>query len=269
MTFVEKLLSASRTNRSLVCVGLDPDPALMPVKDVFEFNKAIIDATADLVCVYKPNIAFYEAMGIDGLMALEKTVKYIPKGIPIICDAKRGDIGNTSKAYARALFETMDFDAATVNPYLGHDSLDSFLQYGDKGVIILCKTSNPGSADFQELEVKLPGTERSMKLYEMVAEKALEWNTRGNVGLVVGATFPSELERVREICPDLFILIPGIGAQAGDLEGAVKSGVDAQGEKAIISSSRQILYASKGKDYASAARKAALKLRDDINSIRN
>ncbi len=268
MNFLEKLLNAARTNRSLLCIGLDPDPELMPWGDVAEFNRAIIDATLDLVCAYKPNLAFYEVLGVDGLKALEKTVDYIPADIPVIGDAKRGDIGSTARAYARALFETLGFDAATVNPYLGYDSLEPFIEYREKGVFILCRTSNAGSAHFQDLllcEKSAKAGEGEKPLFEVVAQRAREWNTFGNVGLVVGATYPEELRRVRQLCPRMPLLIPGIGAQGGDLASAVRYGVDDQGEKAIISSSRQIIYASKGKDFAEAARGAALKLRDEIN----
>jgi len=267
MNFIDKLLSASRSNKSLLCVGLDPDPKLMPPKlSVFEFNREIVDTTSDLVCAYKPNLAFYEALGIDGLKALEKTLAHIPKGIPVIGDAKRGDISSSSEAYARALFDTFGFDAATVNPYLGHDSIAPFIAYADKGVFILCKTSNAGSADFQEiLCVESTSGRNTRPLFEMVALRAREWNTRGNIGLVVGATYPEQLKRVRALCPELPLLIPGIGAQGGDLAAVVKYGVDANGEKAILNCSRQIIYASKGKDFAQAARREALKLRDRIN----
>jgi len=262
MVFVDKLLSAGRHNKSLLCVGLDPDVTLMPGVGLLGFNKAIIDATADLVCAYKPNLAFYEALGTDGLESLLKTVEYIPNFIPVIGDGKRGDIGNTAKAYARALFETFRFDAATVNPYLGHDAVEPFLEYKDKGIFILCRTSNPGASDFQDLV-----DARGMPLYQAVASKAREWNTEGNVGLVVGATYPGELKTIRKLCPEMPILIPGIGAQGGDLASAVKNGIDARGEKAIITVSRQILYASKGKDFAAGARRTAQGLRDDINKI--
>ena len=271
---MEKLLKAARTNGSLLCIGLDPDPELMPAgMGVLEFNRAIVDATSDLVCAYKPNLAFYEALGTTGLSALEKTVTYIPDAIPVIGDAKRGDIGSTARAYARALFETLGFDAATVNPYLGYDSLEPFIEYREKGVFILCRTSNAGSVDFQDLvlsgkSVGVEGGERP--LFEEVALRAREWNAQGNVGLVVGATYPQELRRVRQLCPQMPLLIPGIGAQGGDPASAVRYGVDARGEKAIISSSRQIIYAylgegGKGGDFAAAARGAALKLRDEIN----
>jgi orotidine-5'-phosphate decarboxylase len=266
MNFVEKLLSASRNSKSLLCVGLDPDPKLMPPKlSVFEFNREIIDTTSDLVCAYKPNLAFYEALGMQGLRALEKTLAHIPKGIPVIGDAKRGDIASSSEAYARALFDTFGFDAATVNPYLGRDSIAPFIAYADKGVFIMCKTSNAGSADFQESLCSEGSNANTRPLFELVALKAREWNTWGNIGLVVGATYPEQLRRVRELCPDLPLLIPGIGAQGGDLASAVRYGLDANGEKAIINCSRQILYASRGKDFAEAARSEALKLRDQIN----
>ncbi|MBE0480225.1 MAG: orotidine-5'-phosphate decarboxylase [Dehalococcoidia bacterium] len=265
MDFVQKLARASRDNGSLLCVGLDPNPALMPVTDLFQFNREIIDATRDLVCAYKPNLAFYEALGTEGLTALERTVQHIPDSIPIIGDAKRGDISSSSEAYAQAMFGWLDFDAITVSPYLGYDSIAPFVEYQGKGVFILCKTSNPGSSDFQELECCLPGTGERQPLYRFVARKALEWNSRGNIGLVVGATYPEQLGEIRRLCPDLPLLIPGVGAQSGDLEAAVRSGVDRRGENAIINSSRQILYASRGKDFAQAARDQARRLRDEIN----
>ena len=263
MEFVSHLLDASRRNRSLLCIGLDPDPSKLPVKDVFEFNRAIIDATSDLVCCYKPNLAFYEAMGIRGLQALKKTVAYIPRDIPVIGDAKRGDIGNTAAAYARALFDYYKFDAATVNPYLGYDSVKPFLDYRNKGVFVLCRTSNSSASDFQDLVDNF-----GMKFYQSVALRAGDWNKGGNIGLVVGATYPDELKEIRKLCPDMPLLIPGIGAQGGDLELSVRYGVNAAGEMAIIVAARQVLYASKGTDYAQAARKTALELRDNINRFR-
>ena len=264
MNFIEKLTGISRKNRSLLCVGLDPDPKLMPDKvSVFDFNKAIIDATADLVCAYKPNFAFYEAIGNEGLGALKRTVDYIPKAIPVIADAKRGDIGNTAKAYAEAIFTYFNFDAATVSPYLGFDSLEPFIQYHDKGILILCRTSNPGAVDFQSLICELDN--KKLPLFEIVALKASQWNKHGNIGLVVGATYPEELKLIRQNHPDMPLLIPGIGAQGGDLATPVRYGVDAHGEKAIINSSRQILYASREKTFAVEARRAALALREQIN----
>ncbi|MFC1847804.1 orotidine-5'-phosphate decarboxylase [Chloroflexota bacterium] len=266
MNFLEKLLAASQHNRSLLCIGLDPDPKLMPEIDVFQFNREIVDATSDLVCAYKPNLAFYEALGIAGLKALEKTLACLPEAIPVIGDAKLGDVSSSSKAYAQAMFDVFGFDAVTANPYLGHDSLAPFLAYKDKGTFILCKTSNPGSADFQDafLSTGEPN-EKAVPLYQRVAMKAGEWNTHGNVGLVVGATYPQQLKTVRELCPDLPLLIPGIGAQGGDIEAAARHGVDAHGRKAILNCSRQILYASRDKDFALAARREAMKLRDRIN----
>ena len=260
MNFVDALLDASRKNKNLLCIGLDPDPELMPGVDMLQFNKAIIDATCDLVCAYKLNLAFYEAMGIEGATILEKTIKHAPSNIPLIGDAKRGDIGNTARAYARALFSVFGFDAATVNPYLGFDSLEPFINYQDKGIFILCRTSNKGALDFQNLCTD------GVPLYEMVAQKAREWNIYGNIGLVAGATYPEELKRVRSICPEMPLLIPGIGTQGGDLASAVGYGVDARGEKAIINVSRQVLYASREEDFAQAARNTAEKIRSQINS---
>ena len=267
-TFVERLDTACGASQSLVCVGLDPDPALMPVEDVFSFNKAIVDATHDLICAYKPNLAFYEALGLGGLQALAQTVQHIREVAPsvvLIGDAKRGDIGNTAAAYARALFEVWGFDAATVNPYLGSDAVEPFLAYQDRGVFILCRTSNPGAGDFQDMLVA-HGEDTPHPLYQMVALRAMRWNRHGNVGLVVGATYPEELSRVRKLCPDMPILIPGIGSQAGDLEQSVMRGVDTQGRRAIINSSRGIIYASRGADFAELARAATMKLRDAINT---
>lgn len=268
MNFIEKLVNATRKNKSLLCVGLDPDPMLMPDKaGVFEFNQAIIDATADLVCAYKPNLAFYEALGNEGLDALKRTVEYIPDDIPVIGDAKRGDIGNTAKAYAKAIFENFNFDATTVTPYLGFDSIEPFIEYSDKGIFILCRTSNAGAADFQSLRCQ---TEEHgyRPLFEIVALKASQWNIHGNIGLVVGATYPEELKLIRNSYPDMPLLIPGIGAQGGDLAAAVRYGVNAEGAGAIINSSRGIIYASPGKDFAQAARQAATSLRDRINHYR-
>jgi len=268
MKFTEKLAAAVQQNRSLVCVGLDPDPALLPEKmGIFEFNKAIIDATADLVCAFKPNFAFYEALGLTGMEALQKTIAYVPKGIPVIADAKRGDIGNTSRAYARAIFEFYGCDAVTVSPYLGFDSIEPFISYSEKGIFILCRTSNAGAADFQSLPCNIPPV--PAHLFEIVARKAAEWNRHGNIGLVVGATYPEELSLIRQTYPEMLLLIPGVGAQGGDIATVVKNGVNIRKEGAIINSSRQILYAAKGKDFAIAARKAASELREQINKYRN
>jgi len=267
MNFNEKLQTAVLKNNSLICVGLDTDPALIPEDmGVYDFNKAIIESTSDLVCAYKPNLALYEAIGDEGVDILKRTVKCIPSDIPVIADAKRGDIGNTSKAYAKALFEFFGFDAATVNPYLGFDAIEPFLQYRDKGSFVLCRTSNASAADFQSLRCE---TQRGLRsLFEIVADKAAEWNTAGNTGLVVGATYPDELQLIRRQHPDIPILIPGIGAQGGDVPLTVKYGTSSKGDKAIINSSRQIIFASRGKDFAEAARKAAKALRDEINKYR-
>jgi len=258
LNFIEKLKQASLKNNSLLCVGLDPDPELMPPVELIDFLREIIEATSDLVCAYKPNLAFYEALGLDGLVALKRVLEFIPAGVPVIGDAKRGDIGNSSRKYAQALFEEFGFDAVTVSPYLGADSLRSFLEYADRGVFILCYTSNPGASDFQTFGRELP-------LFELVAQKAKEWNAHGNVGLVVGATQVEGLRRVRELCPEMPLLIPGVGAQRGDLESVVRYG----GERIVINSSRGVLYASRGRDFASAARQEAQRLRNKINRVRH
>lgn len=267
MKFTDKLSNISQRNDSLLCIGLDPDPLLMPTGvTVPEFNKAIIDATADLVCAYKPNFAFYEVLGEEGPEALRQTIKLVPPEIPVIADAKRNDIGNTAKAYARAIFEYYGCDAATVNPYLGFDSVEPFLNYQDRGVFILCRTSNPGAADFQSLICNIQTEPR--RLYEFVAEKAAEWNKYSNIGLVVGATYPEELVNVRQQHPEMLLLIPGVGSQGGDLNTVVRKGVDKRGAGIIINSSRQVLYAAKGSDFAFAARKVASTIREQINRIR-
>ena len=264
MNFNEKLLTACRKNKSLLCIGLDPDPELMPSQiKVSEFNKAIIKATSDLVCAYKLNLAFYEALGDEGLNALKDTIKYIPDYIPVIGDAKRGDIGNTAKAYARAIFDNLGFDATTVSPYLGFDSIEPFIQYTDKGVFILCRTSNAGAVDFQSLRCETELGPRP--LFEVVALKAGQWNIHGNIGLVIGATYPEALKLIRQAHADMPLLIPGVGAQGGDIALAVHYGVDAQGERAILNSSRHIIYASRKKNFAQAARRAASSLREQIN----
>ena len=264
MNFIEKLTQATRKNNSLLCIGLDPDPALMPDKvSILEFNREIIAATADLVCAYKLNFAFYEALESEGLDALKHSVKYIPDDIPVIGDAKRGDIGNTAKAYAKSIFTNFNFDATTVNPYLGFDSIEPFIQYHDRGVFLLCRTSNASAIDFQSLRSEVEGSHRP--LFEIVAQKASQWNVHGNIGLVVGATYPEELKAIRNNHPDMPLLIPGIGAQGGDLALTIRYGVDIHKEKAIINSSRQIIYASREKDFAQAARRAATELRDQIN----
>ena len=266
--FLTRLEQACAASKSLVCVGLDVDPARMPVADPFQFNQAIIDATADLVCAYKPNLAFYEALGLPGLKALECTVSYVRRTAPsaiIIGDAKRGDIGPSAQAYARAMFETWDFDAATINAWGGQDTVAPFLDDETRGAFIWCRGSNPGSVDLQDLE--LNATEGQLSLYQHLAQRAQAWNQRGNLGLVVGATFPEQLAAVRRACPDMPLLIPGVGTQGGDLDSAVRQGTNAQGRLAIINSSRGIIYASTGADFAQAARREASRLRDAINLL--
>lgn len=274
-TFLEKLEMACSSGRSLLCVGLDVDPAQMPVADVFEFNQAIIDATADLVCAYKPNLAFYEALGIPGLKALQRTVEYIRRVAPhpcIIGDAKRGDIGPSGQAYARAMFQVWDFDAVTANAWGGEDTLEPFLADEARGVFIWCRSSNPGASDFQDLTVVRTGSKPAsttpqgqVPLYQHLAMAARAWNRKGNVGLVVGATYLEQLAAVRRICPEMPLLIPGIGLQGGDLEASIRLGTDTRGRLAIINSSRSIIYASSGADFAQAARREAVRLRDAIN----
>ena len=264
MNFFDKLNKASDKNKSLVCVGLDTSPELIPGgMTVLDFNKAIINATADLVCAYKPNLAFYEAQGEKGMDTLLKTVEYIPENIPVIADGKRGDIGNTSEAYAKALFDCLKFDAATINPYLGFDSVEPFLKYKEKGVFILCRTSNKGATDFQSLLCQFKG--KSIPLYEIVATKASEWNTNHNIGLVVGATYPDELKHIRQSHPNIPILIPGVGTQGGDLEMAVHYGIDGKKRGIIINSSRGIIYAGKGTDFTNAAKRVTETMRTEIN----
>ncbi len=248
----------------MVCVGLDPDPARMALPDVLAFNQSIVDATVGLVCAYKPNLAFYEALGLVGLRALEGTVDFIRAVSPdavIIGDAKRGDIGPSAEAYAKAMFDVWGYDAITVNAWGGHDSVAPFLQYPDRGVFVWCRGSNPGSADFQDLETT------SGPVYRRMASACASWNDKGNVGLVVGATVPEQLAAIRAECPDMPLLIPGVGAQGGDLEQAVRLGTDAAGRLALINSSRGIIYASSGDDFAERAAEEAHKLRDGINAV--
>jgi orotidine-5'-phosphate decarboxylase len=268
VNFNEKLANAMKMNQSLLCIGLDPDPELMREgMAISKFNKAIIEATADLVCAYKLNLAFYEVLD-KGMESLKRTIQAIPKNIPIIGDGKRSDIGNTAKAYAKTMFAVHGFDAATVSPYMGFDSIEPFIDYWEKGVFVLCRTSNPGAEDFQSLPFILKG--KPVPLFEIVALKAEQWNKKGkghNVGLVVGATYPEELKLIRHNHPRMLLLIPGIGAQGGDLASAVRNGVDARGQGAIFTSSRQIIYASKRRDFAQAARQIALSLRDEIRHL--
>ncbi|MDA1348316.1 MAG: orotidine-5'-phosphate decarboxylase [Chloroflexi bacterium] len=268
-TFTERLWGVSRSKRSLVCVGLDPDPDLMAVPDVLEFNKAIIDATRDLVCAYKPNVAFYEALGRPGLDALAGTVAYAHSVAPdviVLGDAKRGDIASTNKMYARALFEVWGFDATTVNGYCGGEALEPFFEYEDRGSFVLCRTSNPGATEIQDRE--LSEENPPVLYYQYIATRAREWNARDNVGLVAGATYPEDLGAVRARCPGMPMLVPGVGSQSGDLGASVRLGLDADAFNLLVSSSRGIIYASRDpKDFADAARKATGNLRDEINRI--
>ena len=268
--FFERLNSASLASRSLVCVGLDPDPELMAISDVADFNARIVDATNDLVCAYKPNFPFYEALGIPGLLALERTVEHIRDVAPevvLIADCKRGDIGSTNKMYARALFDTWGFDAATINAWGGGDSVEPYLEYADRGVFVWCRSSNPGAAEFQDVPVSIEGG--SVPLFEWMAIKAAEWNaTSSNVGIVAGATYPSELSAVRARCPGMPLLVPGVGSQGGDLDASLTHGLDCDSPNVLISSSRGITYASRKREsFASSARESASRLRDEINGI--
>ena len=266
--FTDRLELASSASKSLVCVGLDPDPAKMPVSGVYEFNRAIVEATAGLVCAYKPNLAFYEAVGLPGLRDLEKTVAHIRSAAPgaiIIGDAKRGDIGPSAQAYAKALFEVWGFDAVTVNAWGGRDTVTPFLEDESRGVFVWCRGSNPGAADFQDMLIET--AEGKVPLYQNMATACREWDTKGNLGLVVGATAPDQLREVRAACPDMPLLIPGVGVQGGDLEAAVRLGTDSRGRAALINSSRGIIYASNGTDFAKAAARAAEKLRESINQV--
>lgn len=268
-TFRDRLSFVSEQNRSLLCVGLDPDPARMPLSDVVAFNSAIVDATRDLVCAYKPNVAFYESRGSEGITELERTIAHIRDVAPsviVLLDGKRGDIGSTNAQYARALFETWGADAATINGYAGGADLAPFLQYEDKAVFVWCRSSNEGAAELQDLPVQLDGD--TMPYYQAVARRASGWDARGTVGLVVGATYPRELAEVRAIAPEAPILLPGVGAQEGMLQASVEAGVDRMGRNLLVSSSRGVLYASSDPQrFADAARNAAESLRDEINTV--
>ena len=271
MTFIESLRHAWQHNHSLVCVGLDPEPARFPKMfdegndSVFRFCRDIVDATADLVCCFKPQIAHFAALGAED--ALQRLIAHIhthQPGVPVILDAKRGDIGSTAQHYASEAFDRYGADAVTVNPYLGRDSLQPFLDRADKGVVILCRTSNAGAGDLQDLDVG------GRPLYQHVADKvAREWNSHGNCLLVTGATYPQQLAEVRAIVGNLPLLVPGIGAQGGDVEAVLRNGQSSDGSGLLISSSRAILYAGNDEDFANAAREATLALRDEINRHRN
>lgn len=274
MTFIAKLSAAWEAHNSLLCVGLDPDTAKFPedLQDrpdaIFTFCKTIIDATADAACAFKPQIAYFAALGAeDQLQAICAYLREKYPLIPIVLDAKRGDIGATAEQYAREAFERYGADAVTVNPYMGADSVAPYLEWKDRGAIILCRTSNPGGSDLQFMNVD--GKPLYQHVARLVADK---WNTSGQCGLVVGATFPAELAQVRKIVGDMPLLVPGIGAQGGDVQATVEAGRTAAGTGMMINSSRAILYAKPdekaGEDFAQAARRVALATRDAINGFR-
>ena len=276
-TFTQTLDAAWQRTNSLLCVGLDPEPAKFPAvlaghaqraDAMFDFCRAIVDATAPYACAFKPQIAYFAAhRAEDQLEALIAYIHANHSGLPVILDAKRGDIGSTAQQYAREAFERYRADAVTVNPYMGFDSIEPYLEHTGKGVIVLCRTSNPGGSDLQFLDTV--GVEGNKPLYQVVAQLAAQkWNASGQLGLVVGATFPKEIEIVRGIVGDMPLLIPGIGAQGGDVEATVRAGRSAAGAGMLINSSRAILYAGKGDDYAQAAACAAQKTRDAINVFR-
>jgi len=261
-SFLDRLNAAARVNHSWLCVGLDPDPALLPDGVVVEsFLQGIIEATHDLVCCYKPNLAFFEALGLAGQTALRGLLKALPKEIPVLVDAKRGDTPQTMRAYAHALFDDLGADAVTVNAYMGGDSLEPFFDYPGRGVFVLCKTSNPGAGEIQDLLVD--GAE---PLFARVARRALTWDKHGTLGLVVGATYPSDVAAIRRIAPGVPILLPGIGAQAGDLERSVQAAVTANGGGALVNISRSLLYASRASGWQIAARAEAERVRSAIEA---
>ncbi len=270
MKFTEMLARAGRLNDSMLCVGLDPEPSKLPARwrgdagRIGDFCAGIVDATKDLVVAFKPQIAYFAAHRAEAqLESLIAHIKRVAPEVPVILDAKRGDIGSTAEQYAREVFERYQADAVTLSPFMGFDSIEPYLRYPDKGAILLCRTSNPGGADLQALA--LAGGDR---VYEHIARLAQgAWNRNGQLGLVVGATYPAEIERVRTIAPALPLLIPGIGAQGGDLQATVKAGWRADAP-IIVNSSRAVLYASGGDDYASAAREVARHTRAQLNAAR-
>ncbi len=273
MTFLEMLRAAERQNNSMLCVGLDPDPARFPgalkgdATKIYDFCAAIVEATADLVIAWKPQIAYFAAHRAEA--QLEKLVAHMRKvspGVPVILDAKRGDIGSTAEQYAIEAFERYDADAVTLSPFMGWDSVQPYLKYAGKGAFLLCRTSNPGGDDLQGQRLaSLPG---EPLLYEHVARLAQgPWNLNGQLGLVVGATYPAEIERVRAVAPTLPLLIPGVGAQGGDAVATVKAGWRPDAP-IIVNSSRAVLYASQGTDFSAAARSVAQQTRDQLQAAR-
>jgi orotidine-5'-phosphate decarboxylase len=278
MTFLDMLRNAERQNRSLLCVGLDPDPARFPAHlkndatRIYDFCAAIVEATADTAIAFKPQIAYFAAhRAEEQLERLMAHMRRVAPQVPVILDAKRGDIGSTAQQYAIEAFERYGADAVTLSPFMGFDSVQPYLQYHGKGAFLLCRTSNPGGDDLQNQ--RFASVEGQPLLYEHVARLAQgPWNLNGQLGLVVGATYPAEIERVREIAPTLPLLIPGVGAQGGDAVATVKAGLRTQGSETtgaiIVNSSRAILYASDGADFAGAARRVALKTRDELRDAR-
>ncbi len=273
MEFGRKLAARWAKSNSLLCVGLDPDLTKIPASVshgpqlLLTFNKAIIDATADLVCVFKPNSAMYEASGAAGIEQLQKTCEYIKQkypDIPILLDFKRGDIGNTNDYYAQFAFNYLGVDAVTIAPYMGKEANEAFLNYKDKGIFVLCRTSNPGAGEFQDLEVD------GKKLYQIVAKHVMtEWNDNKNCGLVIGSPYPQELADIRSLMGDeVTMLVPGAGTQGGSIEASVKAAVNSEGTGIMVNSSREVIFASKGDDFADAARSKAEFLRDQINKYR-
>ena len=268
MNFIQKLRHIQRKNNSLLCIGLDTDVAKVPEflyaygDPQYEFNRRIIDATKDLVCAYKLNIAFYESVGEHGWYTVHQTLARISEEIVTIGDGKRGDIPSSSERQALLMCEDWEFSGTTVNPYMGKDSIEPFIKRRDQCAFVLAVTSNKGARDFQYLKVN------GKPLYERVVANAKKWNAKKNIGLVVGATRPAELRRIRSLAPGMPILIPGVGAQRGDLEAAVRYGCDKHGELALINVGRSIIYASGGNDFAEEAREAALKIRNQINTYR-
>jgi orotidine-5'-phosphate decarboxylase len=278
MTFLDMLQTAERLNRSLLCVGLDPDPARFPAhlkndaSRIYDFCAAIVEATADTAIAFKPQIAYFAAhRAEEQLERLMDFMRRTAPQVPVILDAKRGDIGSTAQQYAIEAFERYGADAVTLSPFMGFDSVQPYLQYHGKGAFLLCRTSNPGGDDLQNQ--RLASVDGQPLLYEHVARLAQgPWNLNGQLGLVVGATYPAEIERVREIAPTLPLLIPGVGAQGGDAVATVKAGLHTQGDTTtgaiIVNSSRAILYASSEADFAAAARRVAQKTRDELHAAR-
>jgi orotidine-5'-phosphate decarboxylase len=264
IAYFEKLANRCQAIDSSLCVGLDPDTRRLPTKmgsgpeAVYRFCVDIIEATADFAAAFKPNIAFFESIGVEGWHVLSQVMEAIPREIPVIIDAKRGDIGSTAQHYARSIFERLKADAVTVNPFMGHDSVDPFLAYERRGVYLLCLTSNHGAHDFQLHD----------DLYLRVAQKANDWNEKKNIGLVVGATKPKHLAEVQRVSPDLPILIPGLGAQGGDLEELLNSASKVPRHHMLFNVSRSIIFVSQGADFGHSARKAAIYYRDMINKAR-